>query len=184
MSDLPPPPPEPSAMPSPTTGGLAPSAEPYQLTHRGHVYGLGFGPTFFGIWRLEGGSPVETFERTQQGWERAWARFRRLDARDHVPRWRRPSAGWILLNLVIAISLWLGALVIDALVLLAAGRDTEELTDTASGGAAIALPLTVAAWMLFVYLGSRRARWIALLVLGGAALAVTIGTGLAAQPAG
>ncbi|MGZ8663021.1 MAG: hypothetical protein ACXWYI_13200 [Actinomycetota bacterium] len=157
---------------------------PFQLTHRGHVYGLGFGPDFFGIWRLEGGPPVETFERTQAGWEAAWRRFRSLELRDHVPAWRRSRAGWILLHLTLGIALWFAVLVIEGMVLVAADRDVEEVTDAAGGGAAFALPLSIAAWMLFVYLGSRRARWWSFLALFGGALLVAIWTGLAAQPVG
>lgn len=155
----------------------------YRLTHRGDVYGLGLGPGFFGIWRLAGGPPVETFERTQAGWEAAWRRFGALDRRDRVARWRRGSAGWILLHLAIGVALWFALLIVEAGVLVAADRETEELTDAAGSGVAFALPLSVSAWILFVYLGSRRARWWALLGLLAAGLAVAIGTGLATQPA-
>ena len=162
-----------------------PGAEsPFELTHRGHVYGLGVGPRSFGIWRLDGGPPVETFERTQAGWEAAWRRFQSLDLRDHVPAWRRSRVGWILLHLALGIALWFAVLVIEGMVLVAADRDVEEVTDATGGGAAFALPLSVAAWMLFVYLGSRRARWWSFLALFGGALLVAIWTGLAAQPVG
>ena len=30
------------------------ASSPFEITHRGHVYGLGVGPTAFAIWRLEG----------------------------------------------------------------------------------------------------------------------------------
>ncbi len=166
-------------------GGLPPppgAESPIQLTQRGHVYGLGFGPDYFGIWRLEGGPPVETFERSQAGWDTAWRRFRSLELRDHVPVWRHPRAGWILLHVVLGVALWFGVLVIEGMVLTAAGRETDELTNASEGGAAFALPLSIAAWMLFVFLGSRRARWSSLLACLGTALAVAIWTGLAAQP--
>ena len=158
------------------------ASSPFQLTHQGHVYGLGFGPSFFAIWRLEGGPPVETFDRTQEGWERAWRRFQQLDRREHVPAWRRPGAGWILLHVALGALLWFALLMVEGMVLVAADRETQEITDGAAAGFVLALPLTIAAWMLFVYLGSWRARWISFLVLMGTTVALTIGTGLATQP--
>lgn len=167
MAGLPPPP---SALPTP------------HVTHRGELYMLGFVPGAFAIWRFEGAPPIETFEWTSTGWERAWRRFQELERDEVVPAWRRPRAGWILLHIVIGIVLWFVVLFVEGMVLGATDRDLDVVTDTAGTGMVVALPLSVSAWILFVYLRSRRAGSWSFVALLALALVVAIWTGVAGQP--
>ena len=50
------------------------------ITHRGQTHGVGYGDTFYGVWSLGGGTPLRRFERTDAGWQLAWAYFQQLDA--------------------------------------------------------------------------------------------------------
>lgn len=171
-----------AAAPAPASWPAPPAAAETRFTHLGKVYGLGFGPTFFGIWSLEGGSPVQTFERTQAGWEAAWRRFQELDRRDAVPAWRRATVGWVLLDVVVGFALWLLILIVEAAVLIAAHKQTADLTDTSAAGVLIALPMALAGWLVFALARNRKVRWLALVVLAGGALAVATSFGIAGQP--
>ena len=177
----------PTATP-PADAGAAPAAWPAppaavetQFTNLGKVYGLGFGPTFFGIWPLPGGPAVQTFERTQAGWKAAWRRFQELDRREAVPAWRRATVGWVLLDILIGFALWFLILIVEAAVLIAAHRQTENLTDTSAAGVVIALPMVMAGWLVFALARNRKVRCLALIVLVGGALVVAIAFGIAGQ---
>lgn len=70
-------------------GSVAPSAaapEPgddqvIQYTHSGVTYLLGYGRTFFGIWRRSDPStPIERFSRDDAGWAAAWRRFTSIES--------------------------------------------------------------------------------------------------------
>jgi hypothetical protein len=172
-----PPPPTAVAVPVPP-----PSMET-TTTHTGRAYALGYDESSFAISRLSGGPPVERFERTEDGWRRAWDRFQRLDRRDAVPAWRQRTAPWILLNVAISIVTWLAILVADGVVLAVADRDTEEVSTTAGVGIAVALPLTIAGWLLYAYAASLRRRRLALACLVGGALVLVLVTSLVDQPA-
>ena len=50
------------------------------ITHRGNRFAVGYGETFYGVWNLSGGAPLQRFERTDGGWQQAWARFQQLEA--------------------------------------------------------------------------------------------------------
>jgi hypothetical protein len=53
---------------------------PVTYTHSGHRYVLGYGTGFFGIWdRQSPSAPVERFDRTDDGWRRAWQRYAGLE---------------------------------------------------------------------------------------------------------
>ena len=71
--------PAPAAAPS----GISlppPPGGPVTITHRGQSHAVGFGEGFYGVWSLRGGSPLQRFERTDAGWQLAWARFQELEA--------------------------------------------------------------------------------------------------------
>lgn len=164
-----------ATVPPPPPGGTT-------ITHRGTVYGLGYDEASFGIWPLAGGAAIERFERTEDGWRRAWERFQRLDRRDKVAPWRRRTAGWILLNVLIGIVLWFAILIVEGIALAIAELDTEEIAGTTGAGIGIAIPMTLAGWLLFAYAGDRRWRNLALVVLVGGALVLAVVTGLVGQP--
>jgi hypothetical protein len=171
--------------PAPGAGEPGPPAE-YLVTHRGRTFGVGYGPTFYGVWDLRvGGSPVAWFDRTPVGWEAAWRRFQELEGAAGLPSWRRAHPGWVLLHIVIGAAMWFGQIVLLGAVLAGAGRATElenlpEETQRAIGGPVLLSLLTsLAGWLLFVYLRSSvRTRWLVLtgaLVLGFTVLvAVTL----------
>jgi hypothetical protein len=73
-----------AATPAATPPGLptlpAPPGEPVTITHRGNTYAVGYGETFYGLWSLSGGPPLQRFERSDAGWQQAWARFQQLEA--------------------------------------------------------------------------------------------------------
>ncbi len=87
--------PEPASTPSPwgapATGvppsGSSPTAAPVpgdmssvRYTHSGYRYVLGYGADFFGIWdRQSPATATERFDRTDDGWRRAWMRFSSLE---------------------------------------------------------------------------------------------------------
>ena len=51
-----------------------------QYTHSGVTYLLGYGRTFFGIWRRSDPStPIERFARDDAGWAAAWRRFTSIE---------------------------------------------------------------------------------------------------------
>jgi hypothetical protein len=50
------------------------------ITHRGQSHGVGYGEGFYGVWSLRGGAPLQRFERTDAGWQLAWAKFQELEA--------------------------------------------------------------------------------------------------------
>lgn len=65
------------------SGGPAlppPPPGPVTITHRGNAYAIGYGDTFYGVWNVRGGSPLERFERTEVGWQLAWAHFQQLES--------------------------------------------------------------------------------------------------------
>jgi hypothetical protein len=140
-------------------------------THTGRVYALGYDATSFAIVPLTGDPPVERFERTEDGWGRAWDRFQRLDRRDAAPFWRQRTGLWILMNAVIGFIVWIAILAIAVAALEIAGRETDELTAVAETAIGVALPVTIAGWLLFAYAASRTRRLVALAVLVGGALA-------------
>jgi hypothetical protein len=166
-------------------GAPGPPAE-YLVTHRGRSFGVGYGPTFYGVWDLRvGGAPVAWFDRTPVGWEAAWRRFQELEGAAELPSWRRAHPGWVLLHIVIGAAMWFGQVVLLGAVLAGAGRATDlenlpEETQRAIGGPVLLSLLTsLAGWLLFVYLRSSiRTRWLVLigsLVLGFSVLvAVTL----------
>lgn len=52
-----------------------------QYTHSGSTYLLGYGRTFFGIWRRsDPARPLERFPRDDDGWAAAWRRFTAIEA--------------------------------------------------------------------------------------------------------
>jgi len=52
-----------------------------QYTHSGVTYLLGYGRTFFGIWkRSDPSTPVERFARDDAGWAAAWRRFTSIES--------------------------------------------------------------------------------------------------------
>jgi hypothetical protein len=52
-----------------------------QYTHSGVTYLLGYGRTFFGIWkRSDPSTPVERFARDDAGWAAAWRRFTSMES--------------------------------------------------------------------------------------------------------
>jgi len=57
-----------------------PPGGPVTITHRGRTHGVGYGDTFYGVWSLRGGAPLQRFERTDAGWQLAWAYFQQLEA--------------------------------------------------------------------------------------------------------
>jgi hypothetical protein len=57
-----------------------PPGESVTITHRGNAYGVGYGETFYGVWSLRGGAPLQRFEWSDAGWQQAWARFQQLEA--------------------------------------------------------------------------------------------------------
>jgi len=161
----------------------APPSPGPTTTHTGRAYTLGYDESSFAISRLLGGAPVERFERTEDGWRRAWDRFQQLDRRDAVPAWRQRTAPWILLNVAISIAAWLAILLVDGVVLAATDRETEEISTTAGIGIGLALPLTIAGWLLYAYAANLQRRRLALAVLVGGALVLVIVTSLVDQPA-
>ena len=52
------------------------------ISHRGSVYAIGRGPSYYGIWFAAAayGQPVEWWPETPQGWQGAWARFTAIEA--------------------------------------------------------------------------------------------------------
>ena len=54
--------------------------DPFQYTHSGTRYLLGYGRSFFGIWdRTSPSAPVERFDRNDAGWAAAWRRFTQME---------------------------------------------------------------------------------------------------------
>jgi hypothetical protein len=75
--------------PMPPAGPLAPAApapetgddQVVQYTHSGVTYLLGYGRTFFGIWkRSDPTTPIERFARDDAGWAAAWRRFTSIES--------------------------------------------------------------------------------------------------------
>lgn len=71
---------------SPAPGGISLPPPPgsggeVTITHRGRSHGVGYGEGFYGVWSLEGGAPLQRFERTDAGWGLAWTKFQELEAR-------------------------------------------------------------------------------------------------------
>jgi hypothetical protein len=144
----------------------------YQISHRGTVYGVGYGPTFYGVWDLRvGGSPLAWFEKSPAGWESAWHRYQHLETGGGQPTWRKASVGWILLHLLIAAAIWFGQILVLAMILGATGRATNLDNLPQANQEAIGVPVlltmatTLLGWYLFVYLKtSVAARAAALLI--------------------
>lgn len=69
---------------APSPAGPAPEAgddQVLQYTHSGVTYLLGYGRTFFGIWRRsDPTTPIERFARDDAGWAAAWRRFTSLES--------------------------------------------------------------------------------------------------------
>jgi hypothetical protein len=152
------------------------------VTYRGRVYALGFDAASFAIWSLNGGEPIARFDRTEEGWRRAWIRFQQLD-RAEGAAWRRRTAPWILMNVCLSVALWFLVVVVEGIALWLASRDVEELTTMSGVGVFVALPLSIAGWMLFAYASSAASRRLALLILIGGAFVVAVITGVVGQPA-
>lgn len=171
---LPPPVPPISPVPPP----------PPEISHRGRAYGIEMGPTFFAVWDLrDPGPPVATFSRDQMGWEAAWQRFRELERRDALPRWRDGAPWWVLVHLAIAVAFWVGLVFLEVLVLVVANRDTDQMSDASTGAIFAALPPVIVGWFSFVqWRASSRARWLALLGILGTALLVSTWVAVAATP--
>jgi hypothetical protein len=56
------------------------SGEALQYTHSGGRFLLGYGEGYFGIWdRTRAETPVERFDRTEEGWRAAWRRYVALE---------------------------------------------------------------------------------------------------------
>jgi len=171
----------------PTAAAPAQSGD-YQVSQRGQRYGVGYGPTFYGVWDLNvGGAPVAWFDRTPEGWESAWGRFQQLESGGWtggggLPSWRRAHVGWVLLHIVIAFAIWFGQLLVMGVVLSATGRVTQadfdslpqETQDALGGVVVLSLATSLLGWMLFVYLrkglGARLAAMLIPMVIGFAAL--------------
>jgi hypothetical protein len=69
------------AQPTPGASALPPPpGGPVTITHRGQSHAVGYGDGFYGVWSLGGGAPLQRFERTDVGWQMAWARFQQLEA--------------------------------------------------------------------------------------------------------
>jgi zinc-ribbon domain len=193
LTTTPTPPGEEVVPPNPAWGGAVPtpavSSVEYQLTHRGTAYGIGYGPTFYGVWDLRvGGSPAATFDRTPIGWEAAWRRYQELETKGGVRSWRQARPGWILLHILIAAAIWFLQVILVGVILVAANRDTERFSrdpDPAIGGAALLTIITsLAGWILFVYLRARiGVRWAVLLGLTVPAFALFVAISLANVPA-
>jgi len=72
--------------PSPRMAGASTAPEDgdeqvVQYTHSGVTYLLGYGRTFFGIWRrTDPSSPIERFARDDAGWAAAWRRFTSIES--------------------------------------------------------------------------------------------------------
>jgi hypothetical protein len=171
--------------PAEAPSGSSPSAG-IAITHRGHVFGLGYGSDFYAVWDLRTAwEPVSRFDASPVGWEAAWRRFHELERVHSVPSWRRPELGWILLHVAIGL-IGLGVLqaVVIGVVLSAAGKETAELTLAGEAGRFFAMLTGLTGWLSFVYLEkSRRVRWAVFLVLLAVGLAIALAIGLATQPA-
>jgi hypothetical protein len=76
----------PSMAPPGSPAPAAPAPEPgddqvVQYTHSGVTYLLGYGRTFFGIWRRsDPTTPIERFARDDAGWAAAWRRFTSIES--------------------------------------------------------------------------------------------------------
>lgn len=182
----------PAPSPSPVWAPAVPtpvlSSPDYQLSHRGQVYGVGYGPTFYGVWDLRvGGAPVATFERTPIAWEATWRRYQELELGGRVPAWRRARAGWIVVHILIATVIWFAQIVVFSAILFASGREIDGAPDDAvtavSLAAVITFLATLAGWMLFVYLRSGTAvRTAVLMGLTLPTLGILVAVGLANLP--
>jgi hypothetical protein len=75
-----------AAVAAPATAPHAVAPDPHddqvlQYTHSGSTYLLGYGRTFFGIWRRsDPAKPVERFPRDDAGWAEAWRRYTSLES--------------------------------------------------------------------------------------------------------
>jgi hypothetical protein len=75
----------PAPPPAAWQGAGSPTPEPgddqvVQYTHSGVTYLLGYGRTFFGIWkRSDPSTPMERFARDDAGWAAAWRRFTSIE---------------------------------------------------------------------------------------------------------
>jgi hypothetical protein len=175
--------------PAPGTGVPSQAAE-YQVSHRGRMFGVGFGPTFYGVWDLRvGGAPVAWFDRTPMGWEAAWRRFQELEGAAGLPSWRRAHPGWVVLHIVIGAAIWFGQMILLGLILAATGRVTEieslpeESQRTIGGPVLLSLFTSLAGWLLFVYLrSSARTRWLVLVGALGLGFIVLVAVTLSEVP--
>jgi len=178
---IPPPPPAyaPATGQQPTVGwGVTPRVTPADtvITHRGQLYGAGYGPNFCAVWDLRpGGAIVATFERSQAGWQQAWERFQELESRDAMPQWRQPKIGWVLLQLGLGLVVWFLVAIVVALVVQLTGRDLGGLSDAQNGAVGLTFFTTLTGWLLFVYMRKpARTRWIVLAAVLGGGLLVSI----------
>ena len=69
------------AVTAPTDASATPaSAEEITYTHTGHRYVLGYTTASFGIWdRQTPDTPIERFDRTDDGWRQAWQRYAAIE---------------------------------------------------------------------------------------------------------
>lgn len=157
MSQVPPPPPpsgaEPPAIPAPTARvALA-------YTHSGVTYVLGYGDDFYGIWhRANMEQPVETYPRTQDGWQQAWVRFGGLEpAAATASRQTGTLASPGALAAVGPILIILGVLVILFGIIFFAGASSvdEFSTGISSGTLRILAAVTVVQGALELFAGVR-----------------------------
>jgi hypothetical protein len=150
-----------------------------ELTHRGEVFGAGYGADFYGVWDLRAaGEPIARFDRTPIGWEAAWRRFQELEWEQAVPAWRRPGVGWILLHILVGlVALAFAQGFVIGIVLAAAGRSLDELAPRTEGALTLMAFTGLIAWLLFVYLKrSARVRWTVFIstLMGGFTLALIV----------
>ncbi|MEX2274260.1 MAG: hypothetical protein WEA10_01655 [Actinomycetota bacterium] len=62
------------------TAGASTPAEEITYTHTGHRYVLGYTTSAFGIWdRQSPDTPIERFDRSDDGWRQAWQRYAAIE---------------------------------------------------------------------------------------------------------
>lgn len=158
-------------------GTPAPAGQPItsagEISHRGEVFGAGWGATFYGVWNLKSGVLVAKFDRDQQGWEQAWREFQNLEAQQ-IPKWRRLN-WWTPLHVFIGLVVVpLLEVVLISVILTATGRidsdQNEEIGRQIGERVGLLVFATgLAGWLLFVYVRPRTLRWVvstAVLLLG------------------
>lgn len=155
-----------------------------RISERGNAYGVGRDESRYGVWDLRaGGDPVASYDLTPEGWVAAWDRYRELEERFGVPRWRANGTGWIILHLLAGLILWFLVGVLGIGIVAALGRDIDEPTATTGLGFLGALLPVVVGWYLFVYLPTSKAvRRLVLLATVVVGTGIVVLTGYAGQP--